>query len=87
MNSVQKDGRDPEVAKKDLETVKRLAAVLGEITEKSHRLINQYLENIKEDDGFRIMHPAIISKAFQDMAVKAWENPAEIIKEQIELLE
>ena len=83
MNSVQKDGRDPEVAKKDLETVKRLAAVLGEITEKSHRLINQYLENIKEDDGFRIMHPATISKAFQDMAVKAWENPAEIIKEQM----
>ena len=83
MNSVQKDGGDPEVAKKDLETVKRLAAVLGEITEKSHRLINQYLANIKEDDGFRIMHPATISKAFQDMAVKAWENPAEIIKEQM----
>ena len=83
MNTVQKDGRDPEVAKNDLETVKRIAAVLGEITEKSHHLISQYLENTEEDDGFRIMHPAIISKAFQDMAIKAWENPAEIVKAQM----
>ena len=76
MNAVQKDGRDPEVAKNDLETVKRIAAVLGEITEKSHHLISQYLENTEEDDGFRIMHPAIISKAFQDMAQKEpdWAN-------------
>ena len=29
-----------------------------------------------------IMHPTIVSKAFQDMAVKAWENPANIAKEQ-----
>ena len=83
MNAVQKDGRDPEVAKNDLETVKRIAAVLGEITEKSHHLISQYLQNTEEDDRFRIMHPAIISKAFQDMAVKAWENPAEIVKAQV----
>jgi polyhydroxyalkanoate synthase subunit PhaC len=83
MNAVQKDGRDPEVAKNDLETVKRIAGVLGEITEKSHHLISQYLENTEEDDGFRIMHPAIISKAFQEMAIKAWQHPAEIVKAQI----
>ena len=41
----------------DPETVKRLAALLGEITEKSHRLINQYLENTEEDDGFQDHRP------------------------------
>src|SRR5271157_6508290 len=68
---------------KEPETVKRLAALLGEITEKSHRLINQYLENTEEDDGFRIIDLAIVSRAFQDMWIKAWENPAEIVKEQM----
>ena len=83
MNTVQKDGRDSEVVKIDLETVKRLEAVLGEITEKSLHVFNQYLENTEEDDGFRIMHPAIVSRAFQDMAIKALEHPAEIVKEQM----
>ena len=32
---------------------------------------------------FRIMHPAIVSRAFQEMAIKAWQHPAEIVKEQI----
>ncbi len=59
---------EQETAIIDPETVKRLAAVLGEITEKSHRLVNQYLENTEEDDGFRIIHPATVSRAFQDMA-------------------
>ena len=57
--------------------------MLGEITEKSHHLISQYLGSTEVDDGFRIMHPAIVSRAFQEMAIKAWQNPAEIVKEQI----
>ncbi len=52
MDTAPKNGRVPEVAKEHLETVKRLAATLGEITEKSHHLINQYLENTEADDGF-----------------------------------
>ena len=83
MNTPNKDGRDPEVANKDLEAVKKIAAAIGEITEKSHRLISQYVGNTDADDGFKIMHPAIVSKAFQEMAVKAWENPAEIVKQQM----
>jgi hypothetical protein len=60
-----------------------MAAAIGEITEKSHHLINQYLGSNEVDDGFRIMHPAIVSRAFQEMAIKAWQHPAEIVKEQI----
>ena len=44
MNTAHKDGRDPDVVGKDLETVKRIAAAIGEITEKSHHLISQYLD-------------------------------------------
>jgi polyhydroxyalkanoate synthase len=69
---------------RDSEAVKRLTQVLGEISEKTHGLIKQYLENAEEDDGFRILHPAVVSKAFQEMMTKAWENPAEIVKEQME---
>ena len=84
MNTANKDGRDLGVVGKDLETVKRIATAIGEITEKSHHLISQYLANTEEDDGFKIMHPAIVSKSFQDLAIKAWENPAEIVKAQVD---
>src|SRR6516164_7752072 len=83
MTTPQKGGRDLQAPNKDLETVKRMAAAIGEITEKSHHLINQYLGNNEVDDGFRIMHPAIVSRAFQEMAIKAWQHPAEIVKEQM----
>ena len=83
MTTPPKGGRDLQAPNKDLEAVKRMAAAIGEITEKSHHLINQYLGSNEVDDGFRIMHPAIVSRAFQEMAIKAWQHPAEIVKEQI----
>ncbi len=82
MNTAQKDGRGSEVAQKDLEPAKKFESIVGEIAEKSLHLVNEYIKHTGEDDGFTIMHPTIVSKAFQDMAVKAWENPANIAKEQ-----
>ena len=80
MSVANKDGRGSEV--ENVETVKRFEEVVGEIAEKSLHLVNEYIKHTGEDDGFTVMHPTIVSKAFQDMAIKAWENPANIAKEQ-----
>ena len=84
MNAVQKDAKESELAKDNFEAVKRISAAIGQITEKSQHLISQYIENKEVDDGFRIMHPVIVSKSFQDFTMKALENPADIVKAQVD---
>ncbi len=70
-------------AKQDAENAKRLAGELAAITEKCRRLMEQQADWMADDDGFRILHPMVVSKAFQDMMVKALEDPAELIKDQV----
>ena len=77
MSTMQKDGRGSDVVKKDLEPVKNFEEVVGEIAEKSLHLVNEYMKHTGEDDGFTMMHPAVVSKAFQDMAIKAWQESSQ----------
>lgn len=82
MNMAHKDGGGAEPLKSEFETVKRLESIIGEITEKSLHLVDQYVKHTGEDDGFTMIHPAIVSSAFRDLAVKAWDNPENIAREQ-----
>ncbi len=82
MNAPHKDGREPAVASTGQGTAPNYEAVIGEIAAKSLHLVNEYIKQTGEDDGFTMMHPTVVSKAFQDMAIRAWQNPANIAKEQ-----
>ena len=68
---------------KDDEATKRVSAQVAELAEKCRRVLEQQGEWMADDDGFRVMHPMVIGKAFQEMMGKALEQPGELIKEQV----
>ncbi|MTJ84224.1 MAG: class I poly(R)-hydroxyalkanoic acid synthase [Telmatospirillum sp.] len=53
-----------------------------ELMERSQGILRQQFDWLAKDDGFRLMDPAVIGQAFQDMTQRAWDNPARLIREQ-----
>ena len=60
------------------------AEALQQITERSQRVVERYLEHRRKDDGYQVVDPRTVLKAFQEVNQKATENPAGLIKEQTE---
>jgi polyhydroxyalkanoate synthase len=61
-----------------------MTEALTDIAERSHRLVEQQIKRIQTDDGYQVVDARTVSKTFQDLAIKAIENPGSIVKEQVE---
>jgi polyhydroxyalkanoate synthase len=67
------------------EIAERLAAQMGKVVERMGRVMAKQPDWFAEDDGFHVMHPKVVAQAFGEMALRALENPAPLVEEQLEL--
>ncbi|HIJ63209.1 MAG TPA: class I poly(R)-hydroxyalkanoic acid synthase [Rhodospirillaceae bacterium] len=67
----------------DEAATRRFTAEITELAEKYRRILQQQGDWMADDDGFRVMHPMVIGKAFQEMMTKALEEPRDLIRDQV----
>jgi polyhydroxyalkanoate synthase len=60
-----------------------LTAALADVIRRSQALVAQYLERAKEQDFFQVLDARVIAGTFQELAAKALENPAGLIRAQM----
>ena len=63
----------------------QLPKLMVELTERSQRVVQAFLDRQKDSDGFQIPDPVIIGKAFMELSNKMMADPAKIIQAQSEL--
>jgi len=74
-NSQNNTGADPE----------QVSKLMSDLTERSQRVVQAYVERQKDSDGFQIPDPVVIGKAFLEMSAKMMSDPAKLAKAQSEL--
>ena len=69
----------------DKEIAERLAAEVAKVVERMGRVMAKQPDWFTEDDGFHVMHPKVVAQAFSEMALRALENPAPLVEQQMAL--
>jgi polyhydroxyalkanoate synthase len=67
----------------DIRTAQRLMSQLAQLSEKAQSVLTQQWDSLKDEDGFRILHPMTVGKAFQELMLKALKNPEAMINDQL----
>jgi len=68
-------GMDPE----------QVSKLMTDLTERSQRVVQAFVERQKDSDGFQIPDPVVIGKAFLELSAKMMSDPAKLAKAQGEL--
>jgi len=68
------------------EIADRIAAEFAKVVERWSRVMAKQTDWMVEDDGFRVVHPKVVAQAFSEMALRAMENPAPFINQQMALM-
>jgi len=63
----------------------QVSKLMADLTERSQRVVQAYVERQKDSDGFQIPDPVVIGKAFLEMSAKMMSDPAKLAKAQSEL--
>jgi len=63
----------------------QMPKLMADLTERSQRVVQAFLDRQKDSDGFQIPDPVIIGKAFMELSNKMMADPAKIIQAQSEL--
>ena len=69
------------------EIADRVAAEFAKVVERWGRVMAKQPDWFIEDDGFRVVHPKVVTQAFSEMALRALENPAPFINQQVALMQ
>src|ERR1700761_3863634 len=69
------------------EIADRVAAEFAKVVERWSRVMAKQPDWFIEDDGFRVVHPKVVTQAFSEMALRALENPAPFINQQVALMQ
>ena len=69
------------------ETTDRLAAEIAKVVERWNRVMAKQADWFVEDDGFRVVHPKVVTQAFSEMMLRALDNPAPFINQQVALMQ
>ena len=60
-----------------------MVELLTDITNRSNSLFHLYAEQLKTDDGYRVIDSQTVTATFQDFTQKVFADPTPIIKEQL----
>jgi polyhydroxyalkanoate synthase len=69
------------------EDTDRLAAEIAKVVERWNRVMAKQADWFVEDDGFRVVHPKVVTQAFGEMMLRALDNPAPFINSQMALMQ
>jgi len=69
------------------EIADRLAAEIAKVVERWNRVMAKQADWFVEDDGFRVVHPKVVAQTFSEMMLRALDNPAPFINQQVELMQ
>src|SRR5579859_5639619 len=67
------------------EATDRLAAEIAKVVERWNRVMAKQADWFVEDDGFRVIHPKVVTQAFSEMMLRTLDNPAPFINQQMQL--
>jgi polyhydroxyalkanoate synthase len=68
------------------EATDRLAAEIAKVVERWNRVMAKQADWFVEDDGFRVVHPKVVTQAFSEMMLRTLDNPAPFINQQMALM-
>jgi len=63
----------------------QMSKLMTELTERSQRVVQAFIDRQKDSDGFQIPDPVVIGKAFMELSNKMMADPAKVIQAQNEL--
>ena len=69
------------------EATDRMAAEIAKVVERWNRVMAKQADWFVEDDGFRVVHPKVVTQAFSEMMLRTLDNPAPFINQQMALMQ
>ncbi len=76
---------DQDTQKNTAENTEQMSKLMADLSERSQRVVQAFVERQKDSDGFQIPDPEVIGKAFMEMSAKMMADPAKLVQAQSDL--